>query len=96
MFWNVRAIPTRTTSCGLSPVMSAAIERDPPFRRDIQAGDHVEELSSSLRRSGPMRLTIDPRGIVKSMSLTAIRPPKRFVQPVATSRSPAASVPRRP
>ena len=41
---------------------------------------------------GPMRLTMLPRGIVKSMSLTATRPPKRFVQSVATSRSPEVIV----
>ena len=40
---------------------------------------------------GPIRLTIAPRGIVKSTSLTATSPPNRLVQPVATSRSSTAA-----
>src|SRR6185295_9357234 len=35
---------------------------------------------------GPMRLTIDRRGIVKSTSLTATRPPNSFRRPTVSSR----------
>src|SRR3954469_23788741 len=36
---------------------------------------------------GPIRLTIVPRGIVKSTLLTAIRPPKPFRNPTTSIRS---------
>src|SRR5512132_729941 len=40
---------------------------------------------------GPIRLTIDRCGIVKSRSLTASRPPNSFRTSLATSRSPVVS-----
>ena len=51
MFWNVRAMPRRTTSWGLRPVSSVAVERDRALGRDVQAGDHVEErgLAGAVR-----------------------------------------------
>ena len=84
MFWNVRAMPSAV-------ILSGRMPGDVLARRRRSAGVGLYRPVSMLKKVvlpaplGPMIETIERRGIEKSTSLTATRPPKAFDTSVAVS-----------
>ena len=56
--WNVRASPARPRRCGGQRVISRRAELDPPRRRQVEAGEQVDErrLAGAVRADQPEHL----------------------------------------
>src|SRR5215831_4401890 len=78
MFWNVRAMPSQATLCGLKPVMLAPSNSTVPSLGGIRP---VMPLKSVVLPAplGPISANISPRLTSKLTSSTAVRPPNRLV-----------------
>jgi hypothetical protein len=77
MFWKVRPIPRFVIACGGSPVMSSSSNSIRPL---VGLYTPVSMLKKVVLPApfGPIRLMVDPRGMVKSTLSTATRPPNSF------------------
>src|SRR5437868_79021 len=77
IFWNVRPMPRCVNACGGFPVMSCPSKCTRPA---VGLYTPVSMLKKVVFPApfGPIRLTIDPVGTVKSTSSTATRPPNSF------------------
>src|SRR5215207_6201992 len=92
MFWNVRPIPSSVTACGGLRVMSVPSNT---MRPAVGLYTPVNMLKKVVFPApfGPIRLTIELCGIVKSMSLTATRPPNSLRMSDATRMSVIPRIP---
>src|SRR6266540_5302536 len=83
MFWNVRPIPRAVTWCGFRPLICRPSNSSVPL---VGAYRPVIILKNVVLPApfGPIRPLIEPRSITKSTLLTATKPPKRLVMPVAS------------
>jgi hypothetical protein len=83
MFWNVRAIPARTTFSGLGGSFVPLSVTVPSVGMYMP----VRQLKNVVLPAplGPMRPTISPSWTCMLTSSTAVRPPKRIVTPLASS-----------
>jgi hypothetical protein len=95
MFWKVRPIPSAVIACGGMFTTSAPSNTIDP---DVGLYTPVSWLKNVVLPAplGPISATIEPRGIVKSMSSEARRPPNSLRTFVATRRLPSSLISRRP
>src|SRR5262245_55628025 len=86
MFWKVRPTPRSVIACGGLPVTSSSLKRILP---DVGVYTPVSMLKNVVLPAplGPIRLTIEPPGMVKSTSSTATRPPNSLRSSSAWRRS---------
>src|SRR6266496_417976 len=83
MFWKVRPIPRAVTWCGFRPLICKPSNSSVPL---VGGYRPVIILKNVVLPApfGPIRPLIEPRSITKSTLLTATKPPKRLVIPVAS------------
>ena len=82
MFWNVRAMPARTTFSGFGGRIDPSSVTFPSVGMYMP----VRQLKKVVFPAplGPMRPTISPSCTFMLTSSTAVRPPKRIVTPLAS------------
>ena len=85
--WNVRAMPRPASLSGEKPVIGLPSKPDLAARRAVSSP--VTRLNRVVLPApfGPMMLTSSPLARSRSMSSTAVRPPKRRVSPRRDSKA---------
>ncbi len=91
MFWKVRPMPRCVNACGGFPPTFSSWNTIVPA---VGLYTPVSMLKNVVFPApfGPIRLMIEPRGMVKSTSLTATRPPNSLRRPSVTSRLSAVAL----
>src|ERR1700712_3760967 len=84
--WKVRPMPRLMIRCGARPEISAPSKISEP-EVGAKVPDSMLKIVPLPEPFGPIRPRISPRSTLNETLLTAVKPPKRFTNPLTTSTS---------